>query len=92
MSSEAEKAFWAFVAQERAQVHVVKEEPASLEDWLEQKIEKALETKARLEREAAVLKAKKAKEELHKVEKDIEYWTGYADALSDVLTKMREVF
>ncbi|WP_324734929.1 hypothetical protein VFC49_06935 [Thermococcus sp. SY098] len=92
MSLETEKAFWAFVAQERAQARVVKEEPTTLEEWLEQEIEKALETKARLEREAAVLKAKKQKAELEKVEKDIEYWNGYLDALEDVKRMLREVF
>ncbi len=92
MSLETEKAFWEFVAQERAQARVVEEEPASLEDWLEQEIEKALETKARLEREAAVLKAKKARDELHKAEKDIEYWNGYVSALEDVRKMLREVF
>lgn len=92
MSLGAEKVFWEFVAQERAQARVVEEEPASLEDWLEQEIEKALETKARLEREATVLKAKKQKAELEKVEKDIEYWNGYLDALEDVRKMLREVF
>jgi|GEM_PF-2465161 hypothetical protein len=91
----SETEFWSFVAQEvrQAQIKEVKaEEPTTLEEWLEQELEKALETKARLEREAAVLKAKKQKAELEKVEKDIEYWTGYANALGDTLKMLREVF
>ena len=91
----SETEFWSFVAQEVRQAQIEEAnagEPTTLEEWLEQELEKALKTKARLEREAAVLKAKKQKAELEKVEKNIEYWTGYANALGDTLKMLREVF
>ncbi|ACS33171.1 hypothetical protein [Thermococcus gammatolerans] len=65
--------FWSWVAQEKAKLDEVlrdREEPPTLIDWLEREITEA--------REAAFsLKIRG--------ENGAEYWTGYADALEDVL-------
>ena len=67
-----EEEFWSFVARERAaleQAREVEEVPTLLE-WLEREIQEARETAFSLSLRG---------------ENGAEYWTGYADALEDVL-------
>lgn len=69
MSESAE--FWSFVARERALERAREvEEPPTLIDWLEREIAEARETAFSLS---------------IRQENGAEYWTGYADALEDVL-------
>lgn len=69
--SEAE--FWSWVASEKSKLDELlreKDEPPTLLDWLEQELAEA--------KEAAFSAALRR-------ENGAEYWTGYADALQDVL-------
>ncbi len=76
--SQAEAEFWSFVARERAALEQARAEVPTLLEWLEREISEARET-------AFSLKIRG--------ENGAEYWTGYADALQDVLNaiKRREV-
>lgn len=71
MSESAE--FWSWVSQEKAKLDAVlreRDEPPTILEWLEREIQEAREA-------AAYLRAKGERGE--------EYWSGYADALEDVL-------
>ena len=71
--------FWNFVARERAALEQARaEEVPTLLEWLEREISEARETAFSLS---------------IRQENGAEYWTGYADALEDVLKaiKRREV-
>ena len=73
----AEANFWSWVAQEKAKLDRVleqAEEVPTLLDWLEREITEA--------REAAFSAAARR-------ENGAEYWTGYADALKDVLNAIQ---
>ena len=79
--SEVETGFWEWIASEKAKLDKIleqAEEAPTLLDWLEREITEA--------REAAFSLALKR-------ENGAEYWTGYADALEDLLRKIerREV-
>jgi len=76
--SEVETEFWSFVVRERALEQARAEEVPTLIDWLEREISEARETAFSLS---------------IRQENGAEYWTGYADALEDVLKaiKRREV-
>lgn len=74
--SQAEAEFWSFVARERAaleQAREVEEVPTIIE-WLEREIAEARETAFSL---------------TLRQENGAEYWTGYADALEDLLRKIQ---
>ncbi|MEO2152071.1 MAG: hypothetical protein ABGW50_05385 [Thermococcus sp.] len=69
--AEAEADFWSWVAQERARSDLERaEEVPDIVTWLEREIAEA--------REAAY-------RQFARREDGAEYWTGYADALEDVL-------
>lgn len=72
--SEVKAGFWNFVARERALERARIEEPPTLIDWLEREISEARETAFSLS---------------IRQENGAEYWTGYADALEDVLNAIR---
>ena len=68
--------FWSWVAQEKARDRTLEqvEEPPTLLDWLEREIQVARETAFSLS---------------IRQENGAEYWTGYADALEDLLRKIQ---
>jgi len=72
----SEEDFWSFVAQERARsaLEQAREEVPSLIDWLEREIAVARDTAFSL---------------TLRQENGAEYWTGWADALQDVLNAIR---
>ena len=73
--SEAD--FWSWVAQEKAKLNQVLEQAEEVPDlltWLEREIREARETAFSLSVRG---------------ENGAEYWTGYADALQDVLNAIR---
>jgi len=75
MTAEAD--FWSWVASEKAKLDRVLEQAEEVPDiitWLEQEIETARETAFSL---------------TLRQENGAEYWTGYADALKDVLNAIR---
>ncbi len=74
-----EEEFWAMVAEERARLEALEpleraEEVPTLLDWLEREIAEARDTAFSL-----TLRG----------ENGAEYWTGYADALQDVLNAIK---
>ena len=65
--------FWSFVAQEKAKLDKYlkeEDEPPTLLEWLEREIQEARETAFSLS---------------IRQENGADYWSGYADALEDVL-------
>jgi hypothetical protein len=76
MSLETEKAFWEFVARERAKVREVGQEQKDL-DWVFRWLEKELRI------------AEQSKRRFFGSE-DGYYWEGYFDALLDVKRILRE--
>ena len=77
MSEVSEAGFWEWVAAEKRKLDVVleqREEAPDLLTWLEREIQVAKETAFSLSLRG---------------ENGAEYWTGYADALEDLLTKIQ---
>lgn len=73
--SQAEAEFWSFVARERALERAREvEEPPTLLEWLEREISEARETAFSLS---------------IRQENGAEYWSGWADALEDLLRKIQ---